>query len=83
MERRISDEDVRLYQLAMQQQRPRQTAGKPMLWWILAILAIIVVVYLTYTRYRLVGDAISKGDTTSTLALLTPEIGRGLGALLF
>ncbi len=52
----------------------------------IAVLVLLgVVVYLTCVRYRLVGDAMTTGNNTMAMALLSPEItgmATGLAAAL-
>lgn len=59
--------------------------------WITVILVIFILIfiifavfglYLTVMRYKLVGQALEKGDTGTALALSSPEIGSGINKAL-
>ncbi len=56
--------------------------------WLLAstfafiVVIVIVVLYIQFTRYKLVGASLLKGDTVTSALLLSPEIATGLSAIL-
>ena len=46
------------------------------------IIIIAIVLYLQFTRYKLLGQAINKGDLTSSAMLLSPEISAGISNII-
>ena len=49
---------------------------------LITVVVIIAIILLQFTRYRLVGQSIQKGDLTSSTLLLSPEISTGISAII-
>jgi hypothetical protein len=64
------------------QRKENKLTLKNLLLLVLVLVILAVAVYLTFYRYSLVASAIENKQTGLSIALLSPEIGQGLGALL-
>ena len=68
-------------------QTKKSTLAKlsPTVQYILIFVCVVIVIgliYLTLVRYKYAVDAIKKGDTLGTLAMLSPELTGTIGAII-
>jgi hypothetical protein len=79
-EQRQPVEYIQKQNYPMQQNRGGSNGGvmSTVVWCCVFLLLLAVVLYLTVFRYVLVGDAINKGESLTSIALLSPEIGNAI-----
>lgn len=70
------------YTTMAHQKEKEENSAKQYLFAFLCIIFVCVSLWLTFQRYKLLGTAVRNKDTMAMLALSSPEIGQGMGALL-
>ena len=48
----------------------------------ICLVVVVAIIYLTFIRYKYVGEAIQNKNTLGALALLSPELTGSIGAIL-
>ncbi len=68
-----------------QTKKPTLTKLSPIMKYVLIFVCVVIaigLIYLTLVRYKYAVEAIKKGDTLKTLAMLSPELTGTIGAII-